>query len=119
MRRQRRPCTVAFEQDAACTVRGDWNLLYRAIENVVRNAIRYTEPGTQVTIRVREAMGRALVEVMDCGPGIREAEVERIFRPFYRVDHARSAGTGGFGVGLAITQRRHDASSRDRARGES
>jgi two-component system sensor histidine kinase CpxA len=106
---QHRPCTVVLEQDAQCTVRGDWNLLHRAVENVVRNAIRYTDAGTQVVVRVRkhvfEGKERAVIEVRDHGPGIAETELERIFRPFYRVDHARSAHTGGFGVGLAITER--------------
>jgi two-component system sensor histidine kinase CpxA len=102
---QRRPCTVVLEQEAECRVQGDWTLLYRAIENVVRNAIRYTEAGTQVTIRIGSSDGMAVVEVMDCGPGIPAEDVENIFRPFYRLDSARSANTGGFGVGLAITQR--------------
>jgi two-component system sensor histidine kinase CpxA len=106
---QRRPCTVVLEQDAECIVQGDWNLLYRALENVVRNAIRYTEPETQVTIRLRKAFVKAvdvaIIEVADCGPGIPEGEAEHIFRPFYRVDYARSATTGGVGVGLAITER--------------
>jgi two-component system sensor histidine kinase CpxA len=106
---QRRPCTVVLEQDGECTIQGNRNLLYRAVENVVRNAIRYTEAGTQVTIRVQKtSVGSkelAVIEVTDCGPGIPEAEVDHIFRPFYRLDHARSATTGGFGVGLAITER--------------
>ncbi len=105
---QRRPCNVVLEQEAECTMEGDWNLLYRAVENVVRNAIRYTEPGTQVLIRLQKdtvAGQKATLEVTDCGPGIPEAEIKNIFRPFYRLDHARSASTGGFGVGLAITER--------------
>jgi two-component system sensor histidine kinase CpxA len=73
----------------------------------VRNAIRYTEAGSQVTIRVVQSVPSAMVmvEVSDHGPGIPEAELEHIFRPFYRVDMARSTSTGGFGVGLAITER--------------
>ena len=106
---QRRPCEVVLLQEANCNVRGDWNLLYRAVENVVRNAIRYTDPNTQVTIRLsRTTRGSnevSLIEVEDSGPGIPASEVEHIFRPFYRLDHARSAMTGGFGVGLAITER--------------
>jgi two-component system sensor histidine kinase CpxA len=102
---QRRPCTVTLLQDQQSSVSGDRELLYRAIENVVRNAIRYTEAGSEVTIRVSEDHGAAMIEVNDCGPGIPEAELANVFRPFYRVDHARSATTGGFGVGLAITER--------------
>jgi two-component system sensor histidine kinase CpxA len=106
---QQRPCTVVIEQDRKCVIRGDWELLYRAIENVVRNAIRYTDAGTQVTLRITEtstgAQLVATIEVSDCGPGIPEADLEHIFRPFYRLDGSRSSATGGFGVGLAITER--------------
>jgi two-component system sensor histidine kinase CpxA len=106
---QRRPCAVVLKRESECVVRGDWELLYRAIENVLRNAIRYTAPGTEVTVRITEtsvaAQRFAKIEVSDCGPGIPEAELAHIFRPFYRVDQARSSATGGFGVGLAITER--------------
>jgi two-component system sensor histidine kinase CpxA len=104
---QQRPCSVVLEQEKTSPIRGDAMLLHRAIENVVRNAIRYTAAGSQVTIRVAQSVQTAtvLVEVNDCGPGIPEAELEHIFRPFYRVDMARSTSTGGFGVGLAITER--------------
>lgn len=106
---QQRPCSIVLQQDASCTILGDSQLLYRAIENVVRNAIRYTDPNTVVTLRIAKiangAQGRATLEVTDCGPGIPEAELAHIFRPFYRVDPSRASSTGGFGVGLAITER--------------
>ena len=106
---QQRPCSVVLQQDAVCTIRGDRELLYRAIENVVRNAIRYTEPNTMVKMRIaRSNIGDqriATIEVTDCGPGIPEPELAHIFRPFYRVDPSRTSSTGGFGVGLAITER--------------
>ncbi|MGA8939035.1 MAG: ATP-binding protein [Acidobacteriaceae bacterium] len=104
-----RSCTVSLIEDTPCTIRGDRELLYRAIENVVRNAIRYTNPGTEVTLRIGSTTVDhhrfASIEVSDHGPGIPEAELAHIFRPFYRVDYARSSSTGGFGVGLAITER--------------
>jgi two-component system sensor histidine kinase CpxA len=106
---QRRPCTVVLAEESGCMIWGDWNLLYRAVENVVRNAVRYTAPGTQVTLRIRKNASASsqmcIIEVIDCGPGIPQSEIEQIFRPFYRLDSARSPTTGGFGVGLAITQR--------------
>jgi two-component system sensor histidine kinase CpxA len=111
---QQKPCSVRLVQDGVCTMRGDWELLHRAVENVVRNAIRYTEADSEVTIRVAEvdnadgtkdAKRTGMVEVSDRGPGIPEEDLEHIFRPFYRVDMARSTSTGGFGVGLAITER--------------
>ena len=106
---RQRPCSVVLEQDSECRIRGDWELVYRAVENVVRNAIRYTNANTQVIIRVKDSSAEGIracsIEVSDCGPGIPDADLERIFRPFYRLDHARSSNTGGFGVGLAITER--------------
>ena len=104
---QQRPCTIVFEERHECIIRGDWELLYRAIENVVRNAIRYTAPDSQVTVRLREDGTQRLVilEVEDAGPGVPEADLAHIFQPFYRVDRSRNSSTGGFGVGLAITDR--------------
>jgi two-component system sensor histidine kinase CpxA len=104
-----RECTVAFRAEAECVVSGNEELLYRAIENIIRNAIRYTGSGTEVEVALRRVQegGAAKIEleVSDRGPGIPENEREAIFRPFYRVDDARSPHTGGFGVGLAIAER--------------
>ncbi|WP_348263340.1 ATP-binding protein [Telmatobacter sp. DSM 110680] len=104
---QQRDASVALDALCDFVVEGRRELLYRAIENVVRNAVRYTQPGTQVEIRLSRDNERHMVviEVSDRGPGIPESEVASIFRPFYRVDAARSAQTGGFGVGLAIAER--------------
>lgn len=103
---QQRDASVALDAQCDCLVEGRRELLYRAVENVVRNAVRYTQSGTQVEIRLsRDDHQMALIEVSDRGPGIPESEVASIFRPFYRVDVARSAQTGGFGVGLAIAER--------------
>ncbi len=106
---RQRQSAVAFSADDECVISGNRELLYRAIENVVRNAVRYTEAGSQVEIRLRrgeeEGERSATLEISDRGPGIPEDEINDIFRPFYRVDRARSTETGGFGVGLAITER--------------
>jgi two-component system sensor histidine kinase CpxA len=106
---RQRQCSVAFHSSGECTIPGNRELLYRAIENVVRNAIRYTESGSEVNIELSTATGsagpRAVIEVSDRGPGIPADQLDAIFRPFYRVDYARSPGTGGFGVGLAIAER--------------
>ena len=104
---QQRDTAVELRADCECVVDGRRELLYRAIENVVRNAIRYTEAGTQVEIQLKKDQpGKmAVIEVSDRGPGIPEAELDAIFRPFYRLDTARSAHTGGVGVGLAIAER--------------
>jgi two-component system sensor histidine kinase CpxA len=106
---RQRQCAVAFHADDQCTISGNQELLYRAIENVVRNAIRYTENGTEVEIRLGKSIvggsWQVEIEVSDRGPGIPENQREAILRPFYRVDYARSPKTGGFGVGLAIADR--------------
>jgi two-component system sensor histidine kinase CpxA len=88
-------------------VRGAPDLVRSAIENVVRNAVRYTRPNTSVLIRLLHASGSdiATIVVEDEGPGVPEAELAHMFEPFYRVDQARERHTGGAGLGLAITHR--------------
>ena len=104
---QQRNASVVLQAGSDCVIDGRRELLYRAIENVLRNAVRYTETGTLVELRLRKDNERqmAVIEVSDRGPGIPESELESVFRPFYRVDMARTAQTGGFGVGLAIAER--------------
>ena len=91
-----------------CLVMGDPSLLHSAIENVVRNATRYTREGTTVHVELgREGLDRpeAVVRVTDSGPGVPEDSLDKMFRPFYRIDDARGRRTGGVGLGLAITLR--------------
>jgi two-component system sensor histidine kinase CpxA len=104
-----RNCSVIFEPGGELEIVGRRELIYRAVENVVRNAIRFTEEGTAVEIQtatVQDGSRKvASIQVSDHGPGIPETEIESIFRPFYKVDQARSPQKGGFGVGLAIAER--------------
>jgi two-component system sensor histidine kinase CpxA len=90
-------------------VRGDASLLHSAIENVVRNAIRYTREGSTVEIHMEKrssaAGSEAVVRVTDCGDGVPPDALEKLFQPFYRLDDARGRQTGGVGLGLAITER--------------
>jgi two-component system sensor histidine kinase CpxA len=90
-------------------VDADPDLLRSAIENVVRNATRYTADGTTVEIRLeRESTNSAkeiVVRVLDSGPGVPPQDLERIFQPFYRLDDARNRQTGGAGLGLSIADR--------------
>jgi two-component system, OmpR family, sensor histidine kinase CpxA len=97
--------SVEVFADADCSVRGNDNLLRSAIENVVRNAVRYTEDGTVVKVILREESGNAVIRVSDAGGGVPEDELKNLFVPFYRVGEARERATGGIGLGLAIAQR--------------
>jgi two-component system sensor histidine kinase CpxA len=103
---QARGVRVEWQPPSAPTsIVGDAQLLASAIENVVRNALRYTADGTAVEIAVTSAAGRARIAVRDRGPGVPASELERIFEPFYRVSESRGRDSGGDGVGLAITAR--------------
>ena len=76
-----------------------------AVENVLRNALRFTAEGTAVEVRAETHDGRLELTLRDHGPGVPEEELEPIFRPFYRVGTDRDRRTGGRGVGLAIAER--------------
>ncbi len=94
---------------AGCVVNGNEELLRRAIENVVRNAIRHTGEDTTVDITLRRITGApapcAEITVRDHGHGIPEADLTNIFRPFYRASYSRDRRSGGAGLGLSITER--------------
>ncbi|PYX76024.1 MAG: two-component sensor histidine kinase [Acidobacteria bacterium] len=106
---QSRNCRVKCVIADACVVMGHAGLLHSAMENVVRNATRYTREGTEVEIRLEKAQDakgpEAVVRVADSGPGVPEEALHKLFRPFYRLDDARNRQTGGVGLGLAITER--------------
>jgi two-component system OmpR family sensor kinase len=97
---------VDFDTDGGeVMVQGRAELLHRVFENVIRNAVKHTLPGTRVQVRTRvDAASRTLqVSVEDRGPGVRDHELESIFEPFFRA--GSSAGTDGHGLGLAIARR--------------
>ncbi len=107
---QARHCHVRSDIPAGnWGVSGEASLLHSAIENVVRNAIRYTREGTTVEIHLERTGnsngGTAVVSVSDCGSGVPPSALEKLFRPFYRLDDDRGRQTGGVGLGLAITER--------------
>jgi two-component system sensor histidine kinase CpxA len=90
-------------------VEADPDLLRSAVENVVRNATRYTAEGTTVEVRLerqQSATGEeVVVRVLDSGPGVPDEALQKIFEPFYRLDDARNRQTGGAGLGLSIADR--------------
>ena len=96
---------VLVQSNELSLVHGDRELLRSAIENVVRNAIRYTPGNTDVRIDLkRTAESQATVSVRDCGPGVPAESLPHLFEPFYRVNDARDRDSGGAGLGLAITR---------------
>ena len=99
---------VSLHADQDIRVLGDGDMLRAAIENIVRNAIRYTPAGQSVDIDVRTATdqpGRAVIIIRDHGPGVPEDLLPKLFQPFYRVESDRSNGSGGAGLGLALADR--------------
>lgn len=98
---------VGVEADlrASAAVEGDPELLRRAIENVLRNAIRYSPSNAVVRLRLAEENGLVLIDVRDYGPGVPEDKLTRIFDPFYRVSDSRDSADGGIGLGLSIARR--------------
>lgn len=85
-------------------VSGDFFQLVSAVSNLVENAVKYSEAGDVVNVRVLNVGGNVTVEVEDHGIGIPADSIDRIFERFYRVDRARSRGTGGTGLGLSIVR---------------
>jgi two-component system sensor histidine kinase CpxA len=102
---EQRGCRVELVRREPVVMQGDTELLRRAVENVVRNGVRYTEPGTAVLVSLTRSGSQAVIEVRDHGPGVPEEHLKRIFDPFYRVDSDRNRVTGGAGLGLAIARR--------------
>jgi two-component system sensor histidine kinase CpxA len=78
-------------------------LVHSAIENVLRNAVRYSPQEAPVSITIARDQGGLSILIRDRGPGVPASELERIFEPFYRVAESRDRDSGGEGIGLAIT----------------
>lgn len=101
--------TVRIVSGEACIISGTKELLRSAIENIVRNAVHYTDEGTAVEITIRseprDGYAQALIEVRDHGPGVPDEALTDLFRPFYRVGESRDRKRGGVGLGLAIAER--------------
>lgn len=107
---QARNCHVRAEiPEGDWSVRGNASLLHSAVENVIRNAIRYTQEKSAVEVELRSesrgGVSEAVLEVSDSGPGVPPSALSKLFEPFYRLDEARGRQTGGVGLGLAITER--------------
>ena len=84
---------------------GNEGLLRSAVENVLRNAVKYTKEKTTVEVSLSKEGKNAIITVRDFGSGVPEDELEKLFKPFYRLQTARDRKTGGIGLGLAIAER--------------
>lgn len=106
---QSRHCHVRCAIDDEVVILGSPTLIHSAVENVVRNAMRHTAENTEVEIHLQHTRQNgkheAVIAVNDRGPGVPQEALEKLFRPFYRIDDARGRQTGGVGLGLAITER--------------
>lgn len=100
-----RGCRMVLTSGLEHDVLGSRELLRRAIENVLRNAIRYSPVGERIEISVAQNDHFAVIVVRDHGPGVPEDTLTRIFDPFFRVEEARDTNGGGSGLGLSIAKR--------------
>ncbi len=101
---------IAWKPAEPFPYHGDRELLWRATENLLRNALRHTDPDKGVILRLDTGRKQVHLSVRDFGPGLPESELEKIFEPFYRVQESRDRGSGGHGLGLSIAAnavRRH------------
>ena len=92
---------VEMAESERLTARVQPNLLRRAIRNLVENAVKY---GGSAEVGVRRAGPQVAIEVGDRGPGIAQAELDRVQEPFYRLEPSRSRETGGSGLGLTLAR---------------
>jgi two-component system sensor histidine kinase CpxA len=104
-----RDCAVVFECRDRCTLPADGNLLRSAIENVIRNALRFTPNGTQVevsqSIQRNKNGTKAVLSVRDYGPGVPPGNLQNLFKPFFRADDVKVRTSESAGLGLAIAMR--------------
>ena len=96
--------SVRVTRADTCSIEGSYELVASAVENVLRNAVRYTRSGSSVEVSLKSQNGNATVSVLDHGGGVPDDQLQKLFRPFYRVGEARDRGSGGTGLGLAIAE---------------
>ncbi len=100
-----RGCRLEMRKPSPVMIQGDPELMRRAVENVVRNAVRHAPEGTPVEVWLENGGPGARIRVRDYGPGVPDEHLPHIFDPFYRVDTDRNRTSGGVGLGLAIARR--------------
>lgn len=100
-----RGCTIQVSGNVCGQVHGNPELLRRAVENVLRNAIRYSPEKLPIELSISETEDEANIVIRDFGPGVPDWSIKRIFDPFFRVEEARNTNGGGSGLGLSIAKR--------------
>jgi two-component system, OmpR family, sensor histidine kinase CpxA len=96
--------TITYRGGGEIKVTGDAGLLHSAVENLVRNAMFYSGREGKIDLSLAKVNDNAVITVRDNGPGVPEAALPLLFKPFYRVDDSRGTTTGGMGLGLAIVR---------------
>lgn len=105
MEADQKNCRIVLNIENTIAISGDAELLRRAIENVIRNAVYYTDADSEVTVDYKVVGSHTCIDIGDNGPGVPESKLEDIFNPFFRTDRARERNSGGRGLGLAIARR--------------
>lgn len=98
--------TVLFKSECEnITISGIKFLVERAVENILRNALRFTAENTEVSVKLIKKEKFAIITIIDKGPGIPEEDLKKVFAPFYNLSEERTPQKGGIGLGLAIALR--------------
>jgi two-component system sensor histidine kinase CpxA len=100
-----RECRLTVSGSSAGVIRANRELLRQGLDNVVRNALQYSPAGSEIEITREDVRDETVVCIRDHGPGVPKHLLTQIFEPFFRVDGARRASTGGVGLGLSIVRR--------------
>ena len=100
-----RNLVVSLNAEEEVSVTGNRQLIERAIENILRNALKYSPDGSTVSVDLKRAGNQATISISDQGPGIPHDELQKVFSPFYCLSEDRNPQKGGIGLGLAIAER--------------
>jgi signal transduction histidine kinase len=103
---ERKPGTVFIETAQPIQLHADPKRITTLVRNLIENAQKYSPPNSgPVEISVIPEESQVIIHVRDYGPGIPEAEIEKVFEPFYRIDKSRTRSTGGYGLGLPLCRK--------------